>query len=89
MYRYAVLELFDVDLGLIIVTDGGGVKGLTSLLVLKRIFESIQNQRKLPEVPKPCEYFDMIGGTSTGGYVISLLLVLDSCEHAVQRISYL
>jgi patatin-like phospholipase/acyl hydrolase len=50
-----------------IVADGGGVKGLTSLLVLERIFESIKNQGGLPEVPKPCEYFDLIGGTSTGG----------------------
>jgi patatin-like phospholipase/acyl hydrolase len=49
--------------------DGGGVKGLTALLILQRIFESIKNDDGLPEVPKPCEYFDMIGGTSTGGYV--------------------
>ena len=55
--------------GLIVVVDGGGVKGVTSLLALERIFESIKNQGGLPQVPKPCEYFDMIGGTSTGGYV--------------------
>jgi len=55
------------------MTDGGGVRGLTALVVLERIFESIRNEGSLPEIPKPCEYFDMIGGTSTGGYVATLL----------------
>jgi patatin-like phospholipase/acyl hydrolase len=43
--------------------DGGGVRGLSSLLVLKQIMETIDPQNP----PKPCNYFDMIGGTSTGG----------------------
>lgn len=43
--------------------DGGGIRGLSSLYILKRIMESIN-----PECPpKPCDYFDMIAGTSTGG----------------------
>ena len=54
---------------MIIAADGGGVKGLAALLMLQRIFQSIKNDGGLPAVPKPCEYFDMIGGTSTGGYV--------------------
>ena len=45
--------------------DGGGVRGLSSLHVLKKLMETINPDR----TPKPCEYFDMIGGTSTGGYV--------------------
>jgi patatin-like phospholipase/acyl hydrolase len=45
--------------------DGGGVRGLSSLQILKQLMEIID-----PESPlKPCEYFDMIGGTSTGGSV--------------------
>jgi patatin-like phospholipase/acyl hydrolase len=40
--------------------DGGGVRGLSSLYILKQLMETIG-------VPKPCEFFDMIGGTSTGG----------------------
>ncbi len=40
--------------------DGGGVRGLASLYVLKRLLSYVGD-------PKPCDYFDMICGTSTGG----------------------
>jgi patatin-like phospholipase/acyl hydrolase len=45
--------------------DGGGVRGLSSLQILKQLMETINPESP----PKPCEYFDMIGGTSTGGSV--------------------
>jgi patatin-like phospholipase/acyl hydrolase len=45
--------------------DGGGVRGLSSLYILQRIMVSIDPDNP----PKPCDYFDIIGGTSTGGYV--------------------
>lgn len=47
--------------------DGGGVKGLASLLILQRVFRTLQRLEDLPDLPRPCEYFDLIGGTSTGG----------------------
>jgi len=40
--------------------DGGGVRGLASLQVLKRILAEVGD-------PKPYQFFDMICGTSTGG----------------------
>jgi patatin-like phospholipase/acyl hydrolase len=43
--------------------DGGGVRGLSTLQILKPLMETIDPESP----PKPCEYFDMIGGTSTGG----------------------
>jgi patatin-like phospholipase/acyl hydrolase len=50
--------------------DGGGVRGLSTLYVLKYIMDRLNYERKetadLPPV-KPCEVFDLIGGTSTGG----------------------
>lgn len=49
--------------------DGGGVKGFSSLLVLERIFRTIQMNANLSELPRPCDYFDLIGGTSTGGLI--------------------
>jgi patatin-like phospholipase/acyl hydrolase len=45
--------------------DGGGVRGLSILLILKHLMSTIDPNAIPP--PKPCEYFDMIGGTSTGG----------------------
>ena len=51
--------------------DGGGVRGLSTLCILKGLMTRLNNQRRdagLPSV-KPCEIFDLIGGTSTGGYV--------------------
>ena len=43
--------------------DGGGVCGLSALMILEQLMEAVNPQ--FP--PKPCDYFDMIGGTSTGG----------------------
>ena len=47
--------------------DGGGIRGISSLLILEHILEKIRDVKKLDCVPRPCEYFNLIGGTSTGG----------------------
>lgn len=49
--------------------DGGGIKGLSSLFILQKIMESLNPTNP----PKPCELFDMIGGTSTGGLIAIML----------------
>ncbi|KAK0742693.1 phospholipase [Schizothecium vesticola] len=49
--------------------DGGGVRGLSSLLILQRMMELINPNHP----PKPCECFDLIGGTSTGGLIAVML----------------
>jgi len=41
--------------------DGGGVRGLSSLYILKEVMKSVSPTKK------PCEVFDMIAGTSAGG----------------------
>jgi len=53
--------------------DGGGVRGLSSLLILREIMETIERQTDADETPLPCEYFDLIGGTSTGGLIAIML----------------
>lgn len=62
--------------------DGGGVRGLSSLLILREIMEEIQRQSGTEDTPLPCQYFDLIGGTSTGGLIAIMLgrlrLVLSS-----------
>jgi uncharacterized protein len=50
----------------ILALDGGGIRGLMTLQILKRIEEVIQEhtgKRRL------CDYFDYIGGTSTGAII--------------------
>ncbi|KAF1848586.1 FabD/lysophospholipase-like protein [Cucurbitaria berberidis CBS 394.84] len=61
--------------------DGGGVRGLSSLMVLDDLMENIALEEKRigrraqnnHDPLKPCDYFDLIGGTSTGGIIAILL----------------
>jgi len=50
--------------------DGGGVRGLSTLYILKGLMSRLNHERQAANLPrvKPCEIFDLIGGTSTGGY---------------------
>jgi patatin-like phospholipase/acyl hydrolase len=41
---------------------------VSALLILESIMEKIRDHENLERVPLPYEYFDVIGGTSTGGY---------------------
>ena len=61
--------------------DGGGVRGLSSLLILREIMEDIERRIGADETPKPCEYFDLIGGTSTGGLIAIMLGLLGMVFH--------
>ncbi|PCG88153.1 Acyl transferase/acyl hydrolase/lysophospholipase [Penicillium occitanis (nom. inval.)] len=51
--------------------DGGGIRGYSSLLILENLMENISQKEGREALP--CEYFDMIGGTSTGGIIAILL----------------
>ncbi|WJG37033.1 acyl transferase/acyl hydrolase/lysophospholipase [Fusarium oxysporum Fo47] len=68
--------------------DGGGVRGLSSLYVLKRIMDGHNAKReKLRQSPqKPADIFDLIGGTSTGGLIAIMLgrlqMDVDECISA-------
>ena len=47
----------------LLALDGGGVRGLSALMILEKLMETVDPI----DPPRPCNYFDMIGGTSTGG----------------------
>lgn len=63
--------------------DGGGVRGLSTLLILKRLMDRTNAVRKelgLKPV-KPWELFDLMGGTSTGGYIFVVMSLTESLMH--------
>lgn len=47
--------------------DGGGVRGLSTLNILRSVMSQLNHEREGQEHLKPCDVFDLIGGTSTGG----------------------
>ncbi|KAL9017793.1 MAG: hypothetical protein Q9185_004882 [Variospora sp. 1 TL-2023] len=53
--------------------DGGGIRGVSILLILDEIMRRVQHDKGLIDLPRPCEYFHLIGGTSTGGLIALLL----------------
>lgn len=62
-----------LDCPRILSLDGGGVRGLSSLLILRLLMEEIGRRKGTVTTPLPCEYFDLIGGTSTGGLIAIML----------------
>ncbi|KAF2152861.1 FabD/lysophospholipase-like protein [Myriangium duriaei CBS 260.36] len=66
----------------LLTLDGGGVRGLSSLIILQSLMVSINRTNP----PKPCDWFDMIGGTSTGGLIAIMLgrlkMNVDECIEA-------
>ncbi|CAK7227499.1 hypothetical protein SEUCBS140593_006597 [Sporothrix eucalyptigena] len=71
----------------LLALDGGGVRGLSSLMILRRLMTAVNPESP----PKPCEYFDMIGGTSTGGLIAIMLgrlgMTVDECIEAYTSLS--
>ena len=71
----------------LLALDGGGVRGLSSLMILRRLMAAVD-----PDAPpKPCDYFDTIGGTSTGGLIAIMLgrlqMTIDECIDAYTSLS--
>ncbi|KAJ1716700.1 acyl transferase/acyl hydrolase/lysophospholipase [Aspergillus flavus] len=68
--------------------DGGGVRGFSSLYILREVMQRLSAEGK-PR--KPCEVFDMIAGTSTGGLCAIMLgrleMTVDECIEAYNRFS--
>ena len=68
-------NLLDTDGLCLLSIDGGGVRGLASLYILKSVMDRLNAARHDSEIDcprlKPCDVFDLIGGTSTGGYDFS------------------
>jgi hypothetical protein len=61
----------------ILALDGGGVRGLSEVLILKNLFQRIDYEdnagQRSAHLPEPWKYFDLICGTSTGGLLALML----------------
>src|SRR5579859_1982763 len=82
----------------ILSLDGGGVRGISSLYMLKELMAQIKRERRVenPNMPlsdiRPCEVFDLICGTSTGGLIAIMLgrleMVCSNIRHPVGSLPY-
>jgi predicted acylesterase/phospholipase RssA len=56
----------------ILAIDGGGVRGALALGILKRVEQTLRDQSGRPDLVL-ADYFDLIGGTSTGAIIAGAL----------------
>jgi uncharacterized protein len=53
----------------ILALDGGGIRGVITLGVLKRLEDQLREARGGAESFRLCDFFDLVGGTSTGAII--------------------
>ncbi|KAI0973461.1 acyl transferase/acyl hydrolase/lysophospholipase [Xylaria arbuscula] len=75
----------------ILSLDGGGIRGLSSLIILEEIMRQVSKARNMKNIMRPCDYFHLIGGTSTGGIIAIMLgrleMTVDACIKAYKRVA--
>lgn len=64
----------------ILSVDGGGVRGMLALGILGEIERRLKRRSGKADF-RLCDYFDLIGGTSTGSIIASALALGRSVEH--------
>jgi hypothetical protein len=73
-------HLFDPGPKRILALDGGGIRGALTLGYLKRIEDILRERVKGDADFRLCDYFDLIGGTSTGSIIAAGLALGFSVE---------
>ncbi|KAL4889802.1 acyl transferase/acyl hydrolase/lysophospholipase [Aspergillus ambiguus] len=80
----------------ILSLDGGGVRGYSMLIILQELMYRVyvECEGKPPhrdQIPKPCDHFDLIVGTGTGGLIALMLgrlrLDLETCKEVYVRMT--
>ncbi|KAF2834835.1 FabD/lysophospholipase-like protein [Patellaria atrata CBS 101060] len=80
----------------ILSLDGGGVRGYSMLIILQELMHRtfVEQEGRAPkrhEIPKPCEHFDLIAGTGTGGLIAIMLgrlrMDIDTCKDVYVRMT--
>jgi uncharacterized protein len=59
----------------ILALDGGGIRGALTLGYLQRIEDILRKQNNNSKSFRLCDYFDLIGGTSTGSIIAACLAI--------------
>ena len=79
----------------ILSLDGGGVRGISSLYILQILMEQIaleliRNFKPPEPIPplRPCQFFDLICGTSTGGLIAIMLGRLEMVRTYIPKRSF-
>ncbi|MFM1892030.1 MAG: hypothetical protein RLZ44_1107 [Pseudomonadota bacterium] len=75
MSRTLEQHLFDPGPKRILALDGGGIRGILTLQILRRIETLLRARSGRGEDFRLCDYFDLIGGTSTGAIIAAGLAV--------------
>lgn len=80
----------------ILSLDGGGVRGYSMLIILQELMHRtfVECEGRAPkrhEIPKPCDHFDLIAGTGTGGLIAIMLgrlrLDIETCKNVYVRMT--
>ncbi|KAM5487047.1 putative glycine hydroxymethyltransferase [Microsporum audouinii] len=80
----------------ILSLDGGGVRGYSMLIILQELMYRtyVECEGKAPrrdQIPKPCEHFDLIAGTGTGGLIALMLgrlrMDIETCKEVYIRMT--
>jgi hypothetical protein len=80
----------------ILSLDGGGVRGYSMLIILQelmyRTYVEIEGRPpRRDQIPKPCDVFDLIVGTGTGGLIALMLgrlrMDLETCKELYVRLT--
>ncbi|KPM36003.1 hypothetical protein AK830_g10581 [Neonectria ditissima] len=76
--------------------DGGGVRGYSIFIIVQELMHRtfVETEGRAPrrhEIPKPCDHFDLIVGTGTGGLIALMLgrlrLDLETCKELYVRMT--
>ena len=54
--------------------------------MLKEILFRIKHKKNLQNLPRPCDIFDLAGGTSTGGYVV--VITISNPQYVIESLNW-
>lgn len=69
----------------ILALDGGGLRGIFTLGILRRIEEELRRRHGNDPEFRLCDYFDLIAGTSTGAIIAATLAIGWSVEEITRK----